>query len=51
VEEMARRTGIAVDNLLKLETADWCRFDDIRTLCRELGIEEPQYCVKQRFGE
>jgi DNA-binding Xre family transcriptional regulator len=49
-EEMARQTGVAVENLLKLETADWCRFDDIRTLCRELDIEEPQSCVKQRSG-
>jgi DNA-binding Xre family transcriptional regulator/phage-related protein len=48
-EEMSRRTGIAVENLLKLETADWCRFDDIVTLCRELDIEAPQSCVKQRF--
>jgi DNA-binding Xre family transcriptional regulator/phage-related protein len=49
--EMARRTGITVEDLMKLETADWCRFDDIRTLCRALDIEEPQVCVKQRFGE
>jgi DNA-binding Xre family transcriptional regulator len=49
-EEMARRTGITVENLLKMETADWCRFDDVRTLCRELDIEEPQSCVKQRSG-
>lgn len=51
VEEMSRRTGITADNLLKLETADWCRFDDVRTLCRELDIEEPESCVKQRFEE
>jgi DNA-binding Xre family transcriptional regulator len=50
-EEMARRTGIAVENLLKLETADWCRFDDIRTLCRALDLEEPQHCVSQGFGK
>jgi hypothetical protein len=50
-EEMSARTGIAVGNLRALETADWCHSVDIRTLCRELDIEEPQHCVKQRFGE
>ncbi len=48
-EEMAQRTGIAVENLRKLETADRCRFDEVRTLCRALDIEEPQTCVKQKF--
>jgi phage-related protein/DNA-binding Xre family transcriptional regulator len=48
--EMAERTGIPVENLRKLETADWCRFEEVRTLCRELGIEEPQSCVKEKYG-
>lgn len=51
VEDMARRTGIAAENLQKLETADWCHFDDIRKLCRALDIEEPRSCVKQRFEQ
>jgi phage-related protein/DNA-binding Xre family transcriptional regulator len=49
VEKMALRTGIAVENLLKLETADWCRFDEVRKLCRVLDIAEPRSCVKQNF--
>jgi phage-related protein len=49
IEDIARRTGIAVENLTKLESADWCRFDDVRRLCRVFGIEEPKSCVKQRF--
>ncbi len=49
IEDIARRTGIAVENLMKLESADWCRFDDIKKLCRVLDIEEPKSCVKQRF--
>jgi DNA-binding Xre family transcriptional regulator len=48
MQEMARRTGIAVENLLKLETADWCRFDDLQTLCRALDMEEPPLCVKKQ---
>ncbi len=48
-EEMSLRTGIAVEDLLKMETADWCRFEEVRTLCRELDIEEPPSCVKQKY--
>ena len=46
---MAQRTGIAVDNLRKLESADWCTFEDVKKLCKEPGIEEPHSCVKERF--
>jgi DNA-binding Xre family transcriptional regulator/phage-related protein len=49
MKDMARRTGIAVENLAKLESADWCRFEDVQKLCRMLDIEEPKSCVKQRF--
>ena len=49
IEDMAQRTGIAVDNLRKLESADWCTFEDVKKLCKELGIEEPDSCVKERF--
>jgi DNA-binding Xre family transcriptional regulator len=49
VKDMALRTGIAVENLLKLEMADWCTFDDVRKLCRALHIEEPQSCVKEKW--
>lgn len=49
--EMAQRTGIAVENLIGLETGDWCSFEDIVKLCRALDLEEPQSCRKQRFGK
>ncbi len=49
VEEMSRRTGVATENLLKLETADWCSYSDVRKLCRALGLREPQGCAKERF--
>jgi DNA-binding Xre family transcriptional regulator/phage-related protein len=48
-EEMSNRTGVSVKNLTKLEAADWCRFDEVRTLCRALDIEEPGGCVKQKY--
>ncbi len=48
-EEMSRRTGVALQHLKKLETADWCSLNDIRKLCRELGMKEPRSCVKERL--
>lgn len=51
MDEIARRTGIAVEELMKLESADWCRFEDVKKLCRALEIEEPKTCVKQRFDK
>jgi len=48
IADMARRTGIAAENLRKLESADWCRFDGVKKLCRELDIEGPKSCVKER---
>jgi len=49
IEDMAQRTGIEAEKLTKLESADWCRFDEVKKLCRVLGIEEPKSCIKERF--
>ncbi len=51
LEDVSRQTDISVENLMKLESADWCRFEDIKKLCRLFDIEEPKGCVRQRFGK
>jgi len=46
-EEAARRSGVALDHLKLLESADRCEYDDIVKLCRFLGLPDPGICKKK----
>jgi len=44
MEDMEQRTGIPVEDLKKLESADRCSPDDVQKLCSILDIRNPAKC-------
>jgi hypothetical protein len=46
-EDVARRSGVALERLELLESADRCSFDDVEKLSRFLGLPVPSSCKKK----
>jgi cyanate lyase len=46
-EDVARRSGVALEHLELLESADRCSYDDVKQLSRFLGLADPGVCRKK----
>ncbi len=48
-EDVARQTGVNLEDLSLLESADRCEYDDVVKLCSFLGLPDPGECKKENW--